>query len=60
VGGAPSAAGIETTEDGAPPTHFACFLRKHPARGDEALSPPNPFVLANRHFEAMGAHPVLW
>ena len=38
----------------------ACFLRKHPARGDEVLRLPNPFVLANRHLAAMGASPVDW
>ena len=43
-----------------PTTPVACFLRKHPARGNEVLSTPNPFVLANRHLEAMGEHPVLW
>lgn len=53
-------AGIESTEDVAPPTPVACFLRKHPARGDEVLSLPNPFALANRRLEAMGEHPVLW
>lgn len=55
-----AAAGIASTEDGVPATHVACFLRKHPARGDEVLSTPNPFVLANRHLEAIGEHPVLW
>jgi uracil-DNA glycosylase len=55
-----AAAGIESTEGAAPTTPVACFLRKHPARGSEVLSTPNPFVLANRHIEAMGEHPVLW
>jgi uracil-DNA glycosylase len=37
-----------------------CILREHPARGDEVLALPNPFVLANRYLQAMRAIPVSW
>lgn len=40
--------------------NVACILREHPARGNEILALPNPFVLANRQLAAMGAKPVSW
>jgi uracil-DNA glycosylase len=40
--------------------HVACILREHPARGDEVLALPNPFVLANLRLVEMGASPISW
>jgi uracil-DNA glycosylase len=39
---------------------IACILREHPAAGDALLRRENPFLLANRHLERMGARPVSW
>jgi uracil-DNA glycosylase len=37
-----------------------CILREHPARGNEVLALPNPFVIANRRLAAMKESPVSW
>jgi uracil-DNA glycosylase len=59
--GALAAAGIgETVGEALPNGSPACILREHPARGDEVLRLRNPFSLANRHLEAMGAAAVSW
>jgi uracil-DNA glycosylase len=39
---------------------IACILREHPARGNDVLALPNPFVLANRHLTAFGAPAIAW
>ncbi|BCH23923.1 uracil-DNA glycosylase [Mesorhizobium sp. L-8-3] len=39
---------------------MAAVLREHPARADAVLSLENPFLVSNRHLEAMGAEPVAW
>lgn len=38
----------------------ACILRDHPARADAVLALENPFIICNRHLEAMGAKPIAW
>lgn len=38
----------------------ARILRDHPARANEVLALENPFLLCNRHLEAMGAKPIAW
>jgi uracil-DNA glycosylase len=53
-----AAAGI--SEPMRPAANTTCILREHPARGDEVLALPNPFALADRHLEAMGARAVSW
>lgn len=45
-------AGIEEGE--------TCILREHPARGNEVLGLPNPFILGNERFKALGAAPIDW
>ncbi len=56
-----SAAGIaETSRGHEAGGRIACILREHPARGDAVLALENPFLLANRHLERMGARPVSW
>ena len=42
------------------PVMIRRILREHPARGDAVLARENPFLLANRHLERMGARPVSW
>jgi uracil-DNA glycosylase len=37
-----------------------CILRDHPARADVVLALDNPFLLCNKHLEAMGAKPIAW
>lgn len=59
--GALAAAGVGETIGDAPRSRSAaCILREHPARGDEVLAPPNPFVLANGLLKSMGAAAVSW
>ncbi len=56
-----AAAGItESVAEAQPAGNVASILREHPARGDEVLALPNPFVRANSHLAAMGAEPVSW
>ncbi|BCH31657.1 hypothetical protein MesoLjLc_35870 [Mesorhizobium sp. L-8-10] len=43
-----------------PTAPMAAVLREHPARADAVLSLENPFLVSNRHLEAMGAEPVAW
>jgi len=43
-----------------PPAPHAAILREHPAFADKVLPLENPFILCNRHLEAMGATPVAW
>lgn len=43
-----------------PAAPMAAVLREHPARADAVLSLENPFLVSNRHLEAMGAEPVAW
>lgn len=38
----------------------ASIWREHPARADAVLALENPFLLCNRHLEAMGAAPIGW
>lgn len=49
-------AGIDETVGG----HLRCVLRDHPARADEVLARPNPFILCNDFLEEMGAQPIAW
>lgn len=49
-------AGLRAGENG----RCFCILRDHPARTDAVLALDNPFALANRRLEAMGAAPVAW
>lgn len=49
-------AGIDETVGG----NLRCVLRDHPARADEVLSRPNPFILCNDFLEEMGAQPIAW
>ncbi len=61
AGSALAEAGVGETIGDAPRSRsVACILREHPARGDEVLAPPNPFVLANSYLESMGAAAVSW
>lgn len=43
-----------------PPRPHATIQREHPAFADRVLPLENPFLLCNRHLEAMGAQPVAW
>ena len=49
-------AGIDEAVGG----HLRCVLRDHPARADEVLARPNPFILCNDFLEEMGAQPIAW
>ncbi len=49
-------AGIDETVGG----NLRCVLRDHPARADEVLARPNPFILCNDFLEEMGAQPIAW
>lgn len=49
-------AGIDENSDG----NLRCILRDHPARADVVLALDNPFLLCNKHLEAMGAKPIAW
>lgn len=49
-------AGIDETIRGP----LRCFLRDHPARADEVLARPNPFILCNDFLEEMGSRPIAW
>ncbi|MEN5279283.1 uracil-DNA glycosylase [Brucella sp. TWI432] len=40
--------------------HLRCVLRDHPARADEVLAQPNPFILCNDFLEEMGSQPIAW
>lgn len=43
-----------------PDAPMAAVLRDHPARADAVLALENPFLICNRHLEAMGARPIAW
>jgi uracil-DNA glycosylase len=49
-------AGIDETVGG----NLRCVLRDHPARADEVLTRPNPFILCNKFLEEMGYQPIAW
>ncbi len=49
-------AGIDETIGG----NMRCVLREHPARVDEVLALPNPFILCNNFLEEMGSKPIAW
>ncbi len=42
------------------PLILASILRQQPAEVDAMLARPNPFLLCNKHLEAMGTAPIKW
>lgn len=43
-----------------PAAPMTAVLREHPARADAVLALENPFLICNRHLEAMGVEPIAW